>query len=186
MVSSKDIFTKVLNLEKTGRLPVAPFWWGTYKYETLGLDYRKDAWKEGNELSKVYKGFYRMFKPDWFHLHIGTPIYFKDLEIIRKDSKFYLIIDPKYGDVKKEDKYFSVNSSHNEEIVDFLDYLLGSRCYKHKVDLSSKAKIDEYIEKYVHMSAEEIMNLGYPDHVVKIVEEYGNQAFIGVHIDLPP
>jgi hypothetical protein len=92
------------------------------------------------------------------------------------------MIDSRYKDIKKEDKYFSVNSSDDEEIVDFPDYLLGSRSYKPKVDLSSKSKIDDYIKKYIHMDSEEIIKLGYTDHVLKIVEKYEDKVFIAVHI----
>ena len=182
MNNSKDLFLKALNLEKADRYPVAPHWWGIYKYEALGLDYKKDAWKEGEKLSKVYSEFYENFKPDWFHLHIGTPIYFKNSEIIKRNNKYYLMIDSRYKDIKKGDKYFSVNSSDDEEIVDFPDYLLGSRSYKPKVDISSKSKIDDYIKKYIHMNSEEIIKLGYTDHVLKIVEKYEDKVFIAVHI----
>ena len=182
MDNSKDLFFKAINLRKVSRCPVGLHWWGIYKYGVLGLDYKKDAWKEGEELSKVYSKFYEKFKPDWFHLHIGTPIYFKNSEIIKRDNKSYLMIDPRYRDIKKEDKYFSVNSSDDEEIVDFPDYLLGSRSNKPKVDLSSKSKIDDYIKKYIHMDSEEIIELGYTDHVLKIVEKYRDDVFTAVHI----
>ncbi|MFH1583891.1 MAG: uroporphyrinogen decarboxylase family protein, partial [Actinomycetota bacterium] len=99
-----------------------------------------------------------------------------------RDNKSYLMVDSQYKDIKKEDKYFSVNSSDDEEIVDFPDYLLGSRSYKPKVDISSKLKIDDYIKKYIHMSSEEIIKLGYTDHVLKIVEKYEDEVFIAVHI----
>ena len=55
MESSKELMIKTLNLQKTARPPVALHWWGIYKYEALGLDYRKDAWKEGEILSDVYE-----------------------------------------------------------------------------------------------------------------------------------
>lgn len=182
MDNSKDLFLKTVNLKEADRYPVGLHWWGIYKYGVLGLDYKMGAWKEGEELSKVYSKFYEKFKSDWFHLHIGTPIYFKNSEIIKRDNKSYLMIDPRYRDIKKEDKYFSVNSSDDEEIVDFPDYLLGSRSYKPKVDLSSKSKIDDYIKKYIHMDSEEIIKLGYTDHVLKIVEKYRDKVFTAVHI----
>ena len=182
MDNSKDLFLETINLKKVNRYPAGLHWWGIYKYGVLGFDCKMDAWKEGEELSKVYSKFYEKFKPDWFHLHIGTPIYFKNSEIIKRDNKSYLMIDSRYRDIKKEDKYFSVNSSDDEEIVDFPDYLLGSRSYKPKVDLSSKSKIDDYIKKYIHMDSEEIIKLGYTDHVLKIVEKYKDKVFIAVHI----
>lgn len=182
MENSKDLMIKTLNLQKTARPPVALHWWGVYKYEALGLDYKKDAWREGEILSDVYVKFYEKFKPDWFHLHIGTPKYFKDCEIINKDGKSYLKISDKFKGLKKEDKYFSSNSSEDEEILDFPDYLLGSRCSRPKVDLSSIKKIDGFIKRYIHMSAREIREMGYTDHIGQIVSRYGDDVFLAVHI----
>ena len=182
MRNLKDLFLETIKLNRTDRYPIALHWWGIYKYEALGLNYKRDAWVEGEKLSEIYIKFYKKFKPDWFHLHIGTPIYFKDSEIIKRDNKSYLLIDPHYRDIKKEDRYFSINSSDDERIIDFPDYLLGSRSYKPKVDISNKKKIDGYIKKYIHMSAEKIIKLGYTDHVIKIIEKYGENVFIAVHI----
>lgn len=182
MENSKELMIKTLNLQKTARIPVAPHWWGIYKYEALGFDYKKDAWKEGEKLSEVYVKFYEKFKPDWFHLHIGTPKYFKDCEIINQNGKSYLKIADKFRDLKKEDKYFSSNSSEDEEIIDFPDYLIGSRCFKPKVDLSNIKKIDDFIKRYIHMSAQEIIEMGYTDHIPQIVSRYGKDVFIAVHI----
>ncbi len=182
MKPAKEIFLKTLNHEHIQRVPCAPHWWGIYKYELPGYDYRRDGWTEGARLSRVYIDFYERFKPDWFHLHIGTPIYFRDSEIAQKEGKSYLRIDPRYRNIKREDKYFSVNSSDDEQIVDFPDYLLGSRCTKPKVDLSSPYRIDEFIRRYVHLSAKEITSLGYMDHIPEIVGRYGDEVFIAVHI----
>ena len=182
MDNSKDIFLKTINLQKSGRCPAGVHWWGIYKYEALGLDYKKDAWRAGEKISKIYADFYEKFKPDWFHLHIGTPKYFKDSGIVAREGKNFLVIDPGYRDLKKEDKYFSVNSSDDEEIVDFPDYLLGSRSSKPKVDLTSRNKIDDYIKKYIRMSFEEIEKMGYTDHVKIISKNYCDKVFIAVHI----
>jgi uroporphyrinogen-III decarboxylase len=180
--NSKEIFIAALNHKKADRYPSASHWWGVYKYEAAGLDFRKAAWQEGEKLSDIYIGFYKKFKPDWFHLHIGTPSYFKNSEIIQKGGKYYLIIDPSRKDLKKQDRYFSVESAEDEEIVDFPDYLLGSRSFKPKVDLSSRKNIDEYVKRYIYMSAAEISSLGYADHVSIISKKYGTDVFINVHI----
>jgi hypothetical protein len=180
--NSKNLMLKTLNLQKTSRFPVALHWWGVYKYGVLGLDYKKDAWKEGEIISDVYMDFYEKFKPDWFHLQIGTPKYFKDSEIINKKGKSYLKISDKYRGLKKEDRYFSSYSYEDEEIIDFPDYLLGSRCGRPKVDLSSRKKIDDFIKRYIHMSSREIREMGYTDHVSKIAARYGNEVFLAVHI----
>lgn len=182
MKNSKDLFINTLEKKKPERFPCALHWWGTYKYESLGLDFMRDAWREGEAIVPVYTDFYEKFRPDWFHLHIGTPKYFKDSEIIGQDGKPFLRIAPEYRALKKDDKYFSVNSTDDEEIVDFPDYLLGSRSYKPKVDLSSDIKIDEYMKRYVHMSAEEIIGMGYTEHIPPIVKKYGDKVFIAVHI----
>lgn len=180
--SPKEIFMKTINLNKAERSPVAVHWWGIYKYESAGLDYRRDAWREAGKISEVYSQFYEKFKPDWFHLHIGTPSYFEDSQIVEKNEKFHLIIDPSKKDLKKSDKYLSVNTGADEEIVDFPDYLLGSRSRRPKINLGSKKNIDEYIKEYIHMDTELITQLGYTDHVKIISDRYGSEIFMGVHI----
>ena len=89
MESSKELMIKTLNLQKTSRPPVGLHWWGIYKYEALGLDYKKDAGKKEKYYRMSTRGFYEKFKPDWFHLHIGTPKYFRDSEIINKNGKAF-------------------------------------------------------------------------------------------------
>jgi hypothetical protein len=171
-----------VNLRGTERVPCAPHWWGTYKYEALGLDPRRDAWKAGGELAKVYVDFYEKFRPDWFHLHLGTPVYFENSEIVEKDGLSTLVIDPRHRGEKKEDKYFSSSSPDDEEIVDFPDYLLKSRAEKPRVDLRSMLAIDEYVRRYIFMEAARIEELGYTDHVKHIAGSHGKKAFIAVHI----
>jgi len=182
MQTAKKVFIDTIKGGTADRVPCGLHWWGIYKYEALGLDFTRDAWKEGKKLAEVYAGFYEKFKPDWFHLHIGTPVYFKDSGIVRRDGKSYLVIDPQYRSLKKDDRYFSVNSPDDEEIVDFPDYLLGSRSFKPKVNLGSLRAIDDYVRRYIRMSAEEITAMGYTDHVREIVRWYGEEVFIAVHI----
>jgi len=182
MQNSREIFLKILNHEKAERCPVAPHWWGVYKYEVLGLEVKKVAWQEGAKIADIYMKFYEKFMPDWFHLHIGTPRYFKNSQIIQKGNKYFLVIDPEYRDLKSQDKYFSSSCIDDEEIVDFPDFLLGSRSRKPKVDLSSKSGIDEFVRRYIHMDAEAIEKLGYADHLKIIAEKYGNEVFIVCHI----
>ena len=113
-LSSKDIFADTLSHKKTERYPVAMHLWGIYKYEVLGLDFKKDAWQEGEKIADIYSKFYEKFKPDWFHLHIGTPFYFKNSEVLKagdkNNGKYYLIIDPPMRKIKKQDRYFSASS----------------------------------------------------------------------------
>jgi uroporphyrinogen-III decarboxylase len=180
--NSKEIFIAALNHKKADRYPVAPHWWGMYKYEAAGLDFRKAAWQDGEKLSDICIDFYEEFKPDWFHLHIGTPSYFKNSEIIQRGGKHFLVIDPSLKDLKKQDRYFSMENSEDEEIVDFPDYLLGSRSFRPKVNLSSRKNIDEYVKRYIYMSADEISKFGYTDHVNIISKKYGDDVFINAHI----
>lgn len=181
-MSSKEIFRKALDLEKADRLPAAPHWWGVYKYESCGLNPERAAWKEGKDLVPVYEEFYRRFTPDWFHLHIGTPRYFRNSVVEKRGEAAYLRIEPSLRALKKEDRYFSVYSGEDEQIIDFPDYLLGSRCKREKADLSSKAKINEFVDTYVCMSAAEIRELGYTDHVKVLSERYSDTVYIAVHI----
>ena len=181
-MNSREIMTAALTGQRTDRMPCAPHWWGTYKYEALGLDYTRAAWQEGEKLAPVYAGFYEKFKPDWFHLHIGTPRYFRDCEVAERDGKSVLAIDPRQRALKKEDKYFCVSSGDDEEIIDLPDYLLDSRSARPKVDLASRETIKDYVKRYIHQSAGEIAELGYVDHVVEIVRDYGDEVFIAVHL----
>lgn len=182
MENSRELMINCLNFKKISRLPVSLHWWGIYKYESAGLDFKKDAWQEGIKISEVYIKFYEKFRPDWLHLHAGTPKYFKDSKIVKKDGRYILSITDKYRDLKKEDKYFSSGSAEDEEIIDFPDYLLSSRARKPKVDLSSKKKINDYIDKYIHLSSKEIAELGYTDHLNEIFKKYNEDAFLAVHI----
>ena len=50
-LNSKDIFLKTVNLEDVRPRPAAPHWWGVYKYEALGLDYRTAAWQAGDRFA---------------------------------------------------------------------------------------------------------------------------------------
>jgi hypothetical protein len=182
MENRKEIVLRTLNSERAERVPCAPHWWGVYKYELPGHDYLTDAWTEGERLWRVYTDFFETFKPDWFHLHIGTPAWFKGSEILTRDGTPYLIVDERMRPLKSADRYFSAGSAEDEKIVDFPDYLLGSRCSRGRVDLTSRRKIDEYIKRFVHLDADMIVELGYTDHVPPIAEAYGDRVFINVHI----
>ena len=182
MENSKEIFLKTINLERSERCPIGLFWWGTYKYEALELDYKKETWQSGDKISEVDIKFYEKFKPDWFQLDFGMPKYFQDSEIINKDNKQYIVIDPKYRMFKKMDKYLSVNTDEDEEIVDFYEHILGSRFIRPKIDLSSKNKIDSYIERYIQMSSKEIEILGYTDHIKQVSQKYYDDVFTAVYV----
>lgn len=160
-ICSRKLLVDVLNLRKPERTPIGVHWWGVYKYEATSRDSLTCAWQDGAQLAKVYSEFYEEFRPDWFHLHIGTPRYFRGSRVVERDGKSYLEIDPGLRDLKKVDRYFSVDSGTVEEIIDFPDYILGSRAARPKVNLSSRAAIDEFFDQYIHMDSSAIRALGY-------------------------
>jgi hypothetical protein len=154
-----------------------------WKYEALGLEFPRAAWRDGRELAEVYLKLYELLRPDWLHLHIGTPRWFRGSAIIAgPDGRSRLAADPAMRPLKAEDRYLSVSSDSDEEITDFPDYLLGSRVRRPKVDLSSERSVDGYVDRYVRMSAEEITGLGYADHVPPVVGRFGDEALVAVHI----
>ena len=182
-MNSKEKVEKSLNLEKLKDDVVTLEWWGMYKYEFAGLDYRSAMFSDGKTIARISEMFYEFFKPDWFHLHIGTPKYFKGSELIKENKKDYIIFQDKYVDLKSLDKYFSVESSSKKElIIDIPDYIFESKKNRPKVKLSSKKKIDEFVKRFVWMDSDLITLLGYTDHVAEISKKYGSEVFINVHI----
>ena len=182
-MNPKQRIENYLRLKKVNENAVTLEWWGMYKYEFEGLDYRTEMFSDGAKLSGIYARFYDYFKPDWFHLHIGTPLYFKDSRVIEKNGQKYLEINEKYLDLKAQDKYFACCSPKNiEKIIDIPDYILEPKKDRPKVELSSKKKIDDFIKEYVYMDKSLIIKLGYTDHVKEISKKYGSDVFINVHI----
>ena len=180
--NAKRLFLDALAGRPASRPPVALHWWGTWKYEALGLPFPGAAWRDGADLAGVYARFQEAFRPDWLHLHIGTPRWFRGAEIVERGGGPVLAIAPGMRGLKSGDRYLSVCSGADEDIVDFPDYLLGSRVCRPKVDLSSERSVDAYVERWVRMSAEEIAGLGYTDHVPPVVARFGGEALVAVHI----
>jgi uroporphyrinogen-III decarboxylase len=175
----------VLNRAPAERVPCAPHWWGSYKYEVQGLDPRRDCWRDGEGLAPVYAGFYERFRPDWFHLAIGTPRWFRGARIEAEDGGPLLAIDSRFRGLKAEDRYFSCRSSGDEPVVDFADLILGSRAARPKVDLRSTAAVDAYVRDRIHMDVGLIEEQGYTDHVRRIAERYGGEALVIVNLPSP-
>jgi hypothetical protein len=180
--TGKQLFLDAFALLPVPRPPVALHWWGTWKYEALGLDLPQAAWRDGAELAGVYARFHEEFRSDWLHLHIGTPRWFRGAEIRERAGRPVLAVEPGMRGLKAGDRYFSSATGDDEDIVDFPDYLLGSRVRRPKVDLSSDRSVDAWVERHVHMSAEEITGLGYADHVPPIVAHFGGESLVAVHI----
>jgi hypothetical protein len=185
-LNGSELFLATLRGERTPRLPVAPHWWGVWKYEALGLPLPQAAWRDGASLAEVYVRFHERFRPDWMHLHIGTPRWFRGAVVrggqARPGAVGRLVVAEGERASKRADRYFSVASGDDEDITDFADYLLASRVGRPKVDLSSPRGVDEYVARYVAMSAQEIAEQGYADHVRPVVERCGRDALVVVHI----
>ena len=175
----------VLNRTPAQRVPCAPHWWGSYKYEVQGLDPHRDCWRDGEGLAPVYTGFYERFRPDWFHLAIGTPRWFRDARIEPGDGGPVLAVEPRFRALKAEDRYFCFRSADDERVVDFADLILGSRAGRPKADLRSLSAVDAYVRDRIHMGAGLIEELGYTDHVRRIAAGYGDEALVIVNLPSP-
>jgi uroporphyrinogen-III decarboxylase len=78
-MNSKERMLKTFQGEKTDTFPVAPHWWGKYKYQLAGIasgfEDLPRCWAVGGaELAEVDSLFYETFKPDWFHLNYGPNV----------------------------------------------------------------------------------------------------------------
>jgi hypothetical protein len=185
MQSGKEAMLAVLNRTPAQRVPCAPHWWGSYKYEVQGLDPHRDCWRDGEGLAPVYTGFYERFRPDWFHLAIGTPRWFRDARIEPGDGGPVLAVEPRFRALKAEDRYFCFRSADDERVVDFADLILGSRAGRPKADLRSLSAVDAYVQDRIHMGAGLIEELGYTDHVRRIAAGYGDEALVIVNLPSP-
>jgi hypothetical protein len=178
----RAVITAALEGRPASLPPVALHWWGVWKYEALGLPFPDAAWQPGSALADVYGSFYDAFRPGWFHLHIGTPRWFEGASLQRIDGADRLVVDPRFRGLKAADRYFSAECGDAEEIIDFADYLLASRVHRPRVDLAHAEAIDEYVHRWVRMSAAEIEEQGYADHVAAVCARRGAEAFVAVHI----
>ncbi len=185
MLNGKAAMLAALKLAPAERVPCAPHWWGSYKYEVQGLDPRRDCWRDGEGLAPVYAGFYERFRPDWFHLAIGTPRWFRDARIEVRDGAPVLAIEPRFRALKGEDRYFSCRSGADEPVVDFADLILGSRAARPKAELGSRSAVDAYVRERIHQEAGLIEEQGYTDHVRRIAERYGAEALVIVNLPSP-
>ena len=185
MQNGKEALLGILSGGGAQRVPCAPHWWGSYKYEVQGLDPRRDCWRDGEGLVPVYAGFYQRFHPDWFHLAIGTPRWFRDSRVQFREGKPVLVVDPRFRALKGEDRYFSCCCAGDELIVDFADQILGSRSARPKVQLAGRRAVDAYVRDRIHMDAKLIEEQGYTDHVRRIAEDYGREALVIVNLPSP-
>jgi len=166
-MNSKERMMTALNGKKPDMVPVAPHWWGTYKFEVFGLNPDIYQWAGPETLTCIYVNFYEKFKPDWFHLHGGTPREYSKYKVEEVDGRIFLINDQGYRDEIGKDG------------------VLDSQRKRPRVNLSNKQEIEDYIRKYIRLPSNAIIERGYTDHLKYISEKYGDEVFIAVNIGSP-
>jgi uroporphyrinogen-III decarboxylase len=177
-MNSKERILAALRGEPTGAIPVAPHWWGNYKYEIAGRDYMLDRWTDGESMVPVYRAFYERFRPDWFHLSGGYP---------RQRGAFP---SRAYRGVRDGGRMFLIapDGSRDEILPD--ESLASDRARRQAIRaLSSPAEIrraiDAVLDHAQPLRAAEIVEQGYTDHAVQIRREYGARVFICVNVGAP-
>jgi Uroporphyrinogen-III decarboxylase len=134
-MTSKERLLNVIKGRITDCLPVAPHWWGLYKFQLSGLakgymDERKCWNMHGARLAEVDELFYKTYKPDWFHLSCG----WDELQENRKQQRLFQEVrrNLKLLDSKALiDEYVHLKYMNEQEI------LKGTR-YDHVKILSEK------------------------------------------------
>jgi hypothetical protein len=177
-MNSKERMLATLEGRQPDTAPVAPHWWGNYKFEIAGRDWMLDRWTDGEGMVPVYRAFYERFRPDWLHLSGGYPRMRG-----RHPSRAY-------RGAREGDRMFLVapDGSRDEILAD--ESLASSRSGgMREQDLSSPARIrvaiDGELEHAVYPTAEEIAATGYTDHAAAIVAEYGELVFVAVNVGAP-
>ncbi|MEM1990579.1 MAG: uroporphyrinogen decarboxylase family protein [Candidatus Bathyarchaeia archaeon] len=169
-MNSKERMLAALNCEEPDVVPVAPHWWGVYKFEFYGRDPRW-AWYalDGCQLAKIDINFYEHFKPDWFHLDGGVARNGENYQIEEKDGQLFLV--HKLTGVKREI---------------FADQSLGPVVNDrgNPLRLETRGDVDEFIEN-VRTKCEDLIEKGYTDHIQEIVKRYGDEVLIAVNVGGP-
>lgn len=75
-MNAKERMTRLFAGEPVGRVPVAPHWWGMYKFQLAGLadnygEFHDRADGRKMDLADVDELFFKTYAPDWFHLGGG-------------------------------------------------------------------------------------------------------------------
>jgi hypothetical protein len=76
-MNSKQRLERTFRGEPVDQVPVAPHWWGVYKFELAGV-FDRDGRPMAHgadpfpSLAEIDAGFFDTFLPDWFHLGAGT------------------------------------------------------------------------------------------------------------------
>lgn len=161
IMNSKERILKTLQGEKTDTIPVAPHWWGKYKYQLAGIasgfkDLPRCRALGGAELAEVDSLFYETFKPDWFHLNDGPRAKVDECpkqEILELKQKVRLLDSKAVIDEYVSAVYMSV------------DEMLAASTYEHVRILSSRYGNDVFIA----------MNEGNP--ICRILDPNGTFGF---------
>lgn len=169
----KERMLAALNCEEPDIVPVAPHWWGVYKFELYGRDPRW-AWYalDGHQLAQIDMYFYESFKPDWFHLDEGVPRSGRDYKIEEVNGEFFLVH-------KLTGERYRIKANQSLEPVE-----KKSTSKKRKIALETKDDADSIVEMSFP-KCEDLIERGYTDHVQEIVKRYGNDVLIAVNVGGP-
>ncbi|MGQ9683773.1 MAG: uroporphyrinogen decarboxylase family protein [Anaerolineae bacterium] len=177
-MNAKERMLAALHGQQPDCVPVAPHWWGNYKFEIAGKDYMLDAWTDGEGMLPIYRTFWERFQPDWFHLSGGYPrrrgaFANRDYRGVREGERLYLV---------------APDGSRDEILADQSLASWKQRAQRER-DLSTPSAIcraiDEDIERYEPPNAQTLIAEGYTDHASRIVCEYGDRVFICVNVGAP-
>ncbi|MCL6429701.1 MAG: hypothetical protein K6V36_02430 [Anaerolineae bacterium] len=176
-MNSRERMLAVLEGRQPDVVPVAPHWWGNYKFEIAGKDYLLDCWTDGQGMVPVYEAFFERFGPDWFHLSGGYPrergrYRSRDYRGVREGDRMYLL---------------APDGSREEILAD--GNLASHRISRGQRDLSTPAAvmraIDEELARDWTATADDIIAAGYTDHAAEIVREHGDEVFVCVNVGAP-
>ncbi len=173
-MNSKERMLAALSGRQPDMVPVAPHWWGNYKFELAGKDYMLDCWTDGPSMVPIYKAFFERFQPDWFHLSGGYPrrrhgYPSRDYRALRQGERAFLIAP----------------DGTRDEILPDQSLASWEKERPPMPDLSSESAIDRHLARYEQITAAQIIEAGYTDHAAQIVREYGDHVFICVNVGAP-
>jgi len=174
-MNSKGRMLTVLEGRRADLVPVAPHWWGNYKFEIAGKDHMLDCWTDGPGMVPVYQAFFERFRPDWLHLSGGYP------------RRWRGIPSGEYRGIRVGERMFLVapDGSRDEILAD--GNLRSSK--REERDLSTpgavRRAIDEDLANFRVTTADDIVATGYTDHAAALVREYGDSVFVCVNVGAP-
>ncbi len=172
-MTPKERMLSALNCEEPDVIPVAPHWWGVYKFEFYGRDPRW-AWYalDGHQLAQIDMYFYKHFKPDWFHLDEGVPKSGRDYKVEERGRELFLVHKP-------------TGNRYRIRANQTLEPLEGEKSKSRtQTVLETKDDVDLLVER-AFRKCEDLIKEGYTDHVEEIVKKYGDTVLIAVNVGGP-